>query len=313
MDFAFTEKQRRLREERARSLTENSGATLSGATVAALTISPTGGPTGRNARSLAVLGACVPTTYGGQGHDALTTVLLLEALGEGCPDNGLTLGLNGQMWAVQTPILEFGTEEQKRRYLPGLCSGALIGAHGMTEYASGSDIAALSTTAERCDDAYVLNGVKTYVGLAPVCDMAIVFATVDPSKGAWGISAFLVDADTPGFTRPSAQEKMGLRTAPMGEIVLEDCRVSSDALLGREGGGSAIFQHAMEWERSFIFASHVGSMARQLDECLAYAGERVVFGSSIDAFQSVLQQTGGHEASSRDGATTALQDGLDVV
>lgn len=241
----------------------------------------------RKCAEAGVLGLCTPTVYGGQGHDALTAVIALEGLGYGCPDNGLTLALNGQMWAVQAPILAFGTERQKQRYLPGLCRGALLGAHGMTEQESGSNAAGLKTTAVRDGDGYVINGAKTYVGLAPNCDMALVFASTAPEKGPWGVSAFLVDADTPGFRRPPPQQKMGLRTVPMGEIVLEDCRVADDALLGREGAGGAIFQHAMEWERSFIFAGHVGSMHRQLDDCVAYARDRVVFGAPIDSYQSV--------------------------
>ncbi|MBX2855170.1 MAG: acyl-CoA dehydrogenase family protein [Rhodobacteraceae bacterium] len=241
----------------------------------------------RKCAEIGILALCVPKQYGGQGLDPVTTIIALEALGYGCPDNGLTLALNGQIWAVQAPILEFGSDAQKERYLPGLCDGSLLGAHGATERESGSNIAGLKSTAERKGDGFVLNGVKTYVGLAPACDMAIIFASTDPSKGPWGVSAFLVDAQTPGFERPPPQQKMGLRTVPMGEIVLNDCWVPASAQLGRAGAGSAIFQHAMEWERSFIFASHVGSMNRQLDECVNYANERMVFGQPIDNFQSV--------------------------
>ena len=241
----------------------------------------------RKCADIGVLGLTIPTDYGGQGHDPITAVVALEALGYGCPDNGLTLGLNGQIWAVQAPLLEFGGEEQKQRYLPGLCDGRLIAAHGMTERESGSDAGNLKTTAERRDGGFILNGAKTFIGLAPVCDMALIFASTDPSRGSWGVSAFLVDADSPGFTLSPPQQKMGLRTAPMGEITLKDCWVPASAQLGRDGAGAAIFQHAMEWERSFIFASHVGSMHRQLDDCVKYAGERVVFGAPIDSFQSV--------------------------
>lgn len=234
-----------------------------------------------------ILGLNVPMAYGGRGHDALTSVLILEALGYGCRDNGLTLGLNGQIWAVQEPILAFGSEQQKQRYLPGLCDGSLIGAHGMTEYASGSNAAGLETRAEPVDGGYILNGAKAYIGLGPACDLAIVFASTAPDRGAWGVSAFIVDSDADGFKRSPPQQKMGLRTAPMGELVFKECFVPEDALLGREGAGMSIFQHAMEWERSFIFASHVGSMHRQLDECVAYARDRVVFDQPIDQYQSV--------------------------
>lgn len=234
-----------------------------------------------------VLGLIVPEQYGGRGHDALTTVMVLEAIGYGCRDNGLTLGLNGQIWAVQEPIMTFGSEEQKRRYLPGLCDGSLIGAHGMTEPEAGSNAFGLRTTAERSGDDFVLNGHKTYIGLGPACDLALVFATTDPALGQWGISAFLIEADTRGFVRGEPQQKMGLRTAPMGELWLEDCRVPASAQLGPTGAGVSIFQKSMEWERSFIFASHVGSMARQLDECVAFARKRQVFDKPIGSYQSV--------------------------
>lgn len=241
----------------------------------------------RKCTEYGILGLNVPKKYGGRGQDVLTTILVLEALGYGCRDNGLTLGLNGQIWAVQEPILAFGAEEQKQRYLPGLCDGSLIGAHGMTEYDSGSNAAGLSTRADRVDGGYVLNGEKAYIGLGPACDVALVFASTAPEKGNWGVSVFIVDKDDKGFSRLPPQQKMGLRTAPMGELSFKDCFVPEDRLLGREGAGMAIFQHAMEWERSFIFTSHVGSMHRQLDECVAYARERNVFGQPIDQYQSI--------------------------
>ncbi len=241
----------------------------------------------RRCGELGVLGAIVPETFGGQGQDAVTAVALLEALGEGCPDNGLTLSVNGQIWAVIEPLIAFGSEEQKRRWLPGLADGSIIGAHGMTESESGSDAFALKTRARRTDGGYLLNGEKVYIGLGPVCDVALVFATIDPARGRWGLCAFLVSAEDEGFERGPAERKMGLRSAPTGSLCMTDCFVPEDRRIGAEGDGAAIFQHSMEWERSFIFASHVGSMARQLEQCLAYARERKVFGASIDSYQSV--------------------------
>lgn len=241
----------------------------------------------RRCGAFGVLGSIVPVEYGGQGRDALAAVAVLEALGQGCPDNGLTLAINGQIWAVIEPILAFGTEDQKRRWLPGLADGSLVGAHGMTERESGSDAFALQTRAERRDGGYVLNGEKVYVGLGPACDLALVFATTDPKLGRWGLCAFLVSATDEGFERGPAERKMGLRTTPMGSLRLTDCFVPEDRRLGDEGDGAAIFQHSMEWERSFIFASHVGSMARQLEDCVAFARKRKVFGQAIGDHQSV--------------------------
>ena len=234
-----------------------------------------------------VFSALLSEDYGGRGYDVMTAILILEAIGYGCHDNGLTLAINGQIWAVQEPISSFGSEQQKRRYLPGLCKGSIIGAVAMTEEEAGSNAAGLTTTATRIDGGYLLNGRKSFVGLGPACDLALVFASTAPDRGSWGISAFLVDAASEGVSRSGPQQKMGLRTTPMGDLLFEDCVLSDDALLGREGAGLAIFQHVMEWERSFILASHVGSMHRQLDECVDFARKRVVFDKPIDSYQSV--------------------------
>ncbi|MEM8993328.1 MAG: acyl-CoA dehydrogenase family protein [Acidobacteriota bacterium] len=239
------------------------------------------------AAELGVLGWCMPEAYGGAGLDVVTSIRLLEGVGYGCRDNALTLGLNGQLWSVQEPLLHFGNEYQKRRYLPRLISGELLAAHGMTEPESGSDAFSLETTAEKVDGGYVLNGHKIYIGLAPVAGLALVFANTRPEVGQWGVSAFLVESSSEGYSASPAKTKMGLRTSPLGDIVLEDCFVPEENRLGPEGVGVSVFTSSMDWERSFIFASHVGSMARQLDEAIAYAKGRKQFGQSIGGFQSV--------------------------
>ncbi len=234
-----------------------------------------------------IQGSAVPEAYGGLGNDILTTMLIMEGLGYGCRDNGLIFGLNAQMWSVQHPILTFGTEEQKQRYLPGLCAGETVGAHGMTEPDSGSDAYSMRTTAVRHGDGYVLNGTKTMVTNAPWCDMAVVFAATKPGAGHAGISAFLVERGTPGFTVSADMHKMGLRTSPMGELVLEECVVPESSRLGPEGICAAIFNSSMEWERACILGSHVGAMERQLEECVRYARDRKQFEQPIGRFQSV--------------------------
>jgi len=230
---------------------------------------------------------CVPPEFGGAGHDIATTITVLEALGHGCRDNGLLLALNGQIWAVIMPLLSFGTSAQKEKYLPGLSGGTLVGAHGLTELESGSDAMSLRTTAEARDGGYVLNGAKAYVGMGPACDLALVFANTAPEHGAWGVSAFLVEAGDPGFTRGPAEEKMGLRSVPLGALSLEDCWVPEDRRLGPPGAGMSIFQHTMEWERCFVFSGHVGAMARQLEDCVAHSRARETFGTRIADHQSV--------------------------
>ena len=232
-----------------------------------------------------IQGLCIPPEYGGQGQDLLTTILVLEGLGYGCEDNGLTVALNGQMWSVQEPLLSFGSETQKEKYLPGLCCGEFLGAHGMTENASGSDAYSLQTRADKHDGGYTLNGSKTMISLAPVCDLAVIFATEDAKLGQWGISAFLVDKEMPGFRVSRSWEKMGLRTVPTGELILEDCFVPEEYRLGPVGAGVSIFNSSMEWERSFIFASHVGAMERQLEKTIAFAKERRRLGRPIGKFQ----------------------------
>ena len=241
----------------------------------------------RKCAKFGVQGLPVPAELGGTGADVLTTALVMEALGYGCQDNGLLFSLNAQMWSVEVPLVTFGTPAQQRAYLSGMVSGDLIGAHGMTEAGSGSDALHMSTRAERNGDHYRLNGSKQYITNAPVADVLLVYA-VDPGRpGLSGISAFLVDAATPGLAVSSSFEKMGLRTSPMGEITLHDCVVPAENRLGPEGAGMAIFNSSMEWERGCLFASTVGAMRRQLEACAEYARSREQFGQPIGKFQGV--------------------------
>jgi alkylation response protein AidB-like acyl-CoA dehydrogenase len=232
----------------------------------------------------------IPEEYGGADADIMTAMLTMEGLGYGCKDNGLIFGMNAQLWSVQMPILSFGSEELKQRYLPGLCNGDLIGAHGMSEPDSGSDAYALRTRARRVDGGYILNGTKIFVTNAPVSDLSVVFANVDPEKGMWGITAFIIETGMSGFTISRDIEKMGLRTSPMGELVLQDCFVPEGNRLGPEGAGSRIFNHSMEWERACILASNLGTMERQLEESIQYARDRIQGGQSIGKYQSVANR-----------------------
>jgi hypothetical protein len=237
-----------------------------------------------------IQGLPFPEAFGGAEADIMTSMLTMEGLGYGCKDNGLIFGINAQMWSVQMPILHFGTEEQKEKYLSGMISGDLIGAHGMTEPNTGSDAYNLKTRAERVDGGYVLTGTKTFVSNAPVSDLSIVFATVDPTRGMWGITAFLVETGTPGFRISRSIEKMGLRTSPMGELILEDCFVPEANRVGPEGAGARIFGNSMEWERACILASNLGTMERQLEESIQYARDRSQYGQPIGKYQSVANR-----------------------
>jgi alkylation response protein AidB-like acyl-CoA dehydrogenase len=234
-----------------------------------------------------IQGLPIPKEYGGQEADPLTVMLAMEALGYGCSDNGLLFSLNAQMWACEIPILRFGTEEQKQRYLPALCDGSMLAAHGMSEPGSGSDAFALSTKAELRGDRYILNGSKTFVTNAPVAGVFVVFATTDKSLGFAGLCAFLLERGDPGLEVGEPIKKMGLRTSPMSELFFNDLEVPESRLLGKRGGGMALFTSAMEWERSCILASTVGSMERQLERSLAYARERKQYGQPIGKFQAI--------------------------
>ncbi|MDX2547305.1 acyl-CoA dehydrogenase family protein [Streptomyces sp. WI04-05B] len=235
----------------------------------------------------------VPAESGGLGLDPLTCALALEGLGRGCRDNGLLIAVGAHVWAMELPLLHFGSEEHKRRYLPALVDGSSIGAHAITEAGSGSDALSLSATARREGDHYVLDGTKRFVTNAPVADVFIVYATVNPELGFTGVTAFLVDRDTPGLTVETGFEKMGLRTAPWGEVVLRDCRVPVANRLGAEKQGSKILATAMAWERSLILAPLLGTMQRQIDECGHYARSREQFGSIIGRHPSVAHSVVG--------------------
>ena len=234
-----------------------------------------------------ILGLPVPADYGGSGLDVVSTTLAMEALGYHCSDHGLLFSLHAHMWAVVTPILAFGTEEQKQRWLPGLSDGSLIGAHGMSEPDSGSDAYSLRTRAQPDECGYVLTGTKTFVTNAPVADVFLVFATVNRARGMWGVTAFVLERGMPGLEVSAPFRKLGLQSSPMSEVILDGCRVPQEQRLGREGQGAAIFSHSMGWERSCILASQVGRMEAQLKQCLKHARERQQFGKPIGNFQLI--------------------------
>lgn len=235
-------------------------------------------------------GLPIPQEYSGGGADILTTVCALEALGYGCKDNGLLFTINAHMWSSEIPILSFGTEKQKQHYLPKLVSGEWVGVHAMTEPTSGSDAYAMRSRAERKGDRYIINGSKTFITNAPMADMVIVFANLDPSKGKAGVTGFIVDKGTPGFTISKKLHKMGLRTSPMAELALVDVEVPVENLLGKEGGGSAIFTASMEWERICIMSAKLGAMQRLLETSSKYAQERHQFGQAIGKFPNIAHK-----------------------
>lgn len=236
-----------------------------------------------------------PARYGGRDEevDILTSILAMEGFGYGCRDNGLAFALNAQMWTVQLPIVKFGTEEQKQKFLPKFADGEWIGAHALTEAETGSDAFNLKMTAEKTDGGYVLNGRKYLVSLAPLADVVLVFANVKPELGKWGVSAFLVERGAAGFKASESRDKMGLRTVPIGELEFEDCFVAEENRLGAEGAGFSISNNSLEYERCSILASQIGAMERQLETTIRYVQNREQFGQPIGKFQSVSNRIAG--------------------
>jgi len=241
--------------------------------------------------ALGIQGLPAPVEFGGQGADVVTTMLALEALGYGCDDNGLVFSINAHLWTSVVPLMSFGTDEQRARWLPNLCSGRAIGCHAITEPEAGSDAFALATRARKVEGGFVLNGRKTFITNAPIADLLIVFArTTENAAGPFGITAFLIPAGTEGLVVGPPMDKMGLRTSPMAEVILEDCFVPADAVVGSLGRGAKVFQTSMRWERACIMASQVGAMRRTMERCIAYARERRQFGQAIGKFESVADK-----------------------
>jgi len=237
-----------------------------------------------------VLGMPIPQEHGGMGLGLSDLLAVMEGLGEGTRDQGLLFSLNAHLWTNSIPILLYGNDAQKAAYLPRLCDGTLIGANAASEPGSGSDIFSMRTRATRDGDHYVLNGAKTFVSNAPIADLFVAYATVNPALGVTGITAFIVERDTPGLVVSKHLDKMGLRTSPMAEVIFENCRVPVGNRLGREGRGVPIFECSMEWERGCILANCLGVMRRQLRDCIEHARTRKQFGKPIGKFQSVANR-----------------------
>ena len=191
-------------------------------------------------------GLPVLAEFGGRGQDLPTTVAAMEALGYGCTDSGMIFGLNAALWTVTMPIAQFGSEEQKRRYLPGLCDGSLLGANGASEPEAGSDIFAMRTRAERRGDGWVLNGRKIWITAGPIADLYLCFATTDPSRGILGISTFLVDAMPRGFAwwrDPQDGDEDGAH----GRARFEDCRLPRAPCWDAKAAGPRSSTPAWSW------------------------------------------------------------------
>ena len=219
--------------------------------------------------------------WGGLGHDALTLVYVLENLGYGCRDAGLLFAVATQLVSAATPLQKFGSDDLKERYLRRLIDGEIISAHAISEPSAGSDATAMITTATEDGDSFILDGKKTFITSGPIADVITVYAKQNTGEGATGITAFLVETDTPGFTVGEPIPKIGLNTSPIGELEFHDVRVPKENLVGKPGGGFFMLEHVMTWEILGIFMMMVGEMQHRLERCIKYAKTRKQFGQPI--------------------------------
>jgi alkylation response protein AidB-like acyl-CoA dehydrogenase len=284
MDFALTKEQ----ELRRREIVEFARTELNGDIIARDAAAVFSRDLWTRCKEFDLLGLSVPKSFGGGGLDALSTVLAMEAFGYGCHDAGLVFAIGAHFLSCLVPIWKHGTEEQKRRYLPGLCNGELIGGNASTEPEAGSDIFSMSTTARADGESFHISGRKIFVSNGPVADVLVVTALTDEKKRSFGgISSFIVETSTAGIKRSVSHAKMGLRTAPLGDVTFDDCQVPVDSLLDRAGAGASIFSEFMEWERIGLCAAHVGTMERLLELMIERARQRKQFGQPIGKFQAI--------------------------
>lgn len=239
----------------------------------------------REMGELGFLGMAVPEDVGGGGMSFSTYVVALEEISRGCPSHAATMVLSNSLFTH--PLLMFGTDEQKQKYLPGICSGASFGAFALTEPEAGSDVAAITTQAVADGDDFVLNGTKIYVTNGSFADVVIVFATVDRSLGHKGITAFLVDKGRPGFTVGTREKKMGYKASPTCELVLSDVRLPREQILGEVGQGFHVAMKTLNSGRISIGAQALGIAQAAYDRAIKYAQERIQFGKPIATFQAI--------------------------
>ncbi|MFF1461219.1 acyl-CoA dehydrogenase family protein [Streptomyces sp. NPDC058330] len=237
--------------------------------------------------ALGFLGLTIPEEYGGSGGDHLAYCLVTEELGRG--DSSVRGIVSVSLGLVAKTVASWGSEEQKRRWLPRLTSGEALGCFGLTEPGTGSDAGSLSTKAVRDGDDYVINGSKMFITNGTWADVVLLFARTGDTPGHRGVSAFLVPADTPGLTRRTVHGKLGLRGQATAELVLEDVRVPATALMGPEGKGFSIAMSALAKGRMSVAAGCVGIAQAALDAAVRYAGEREQFGKSIASYQLVQE------------------------
>lgn len=241
----------------------------------------------RKLASLGILGLPLPEELGGSAASILNCCLAGEALGHAGVDGGSLLAWGAHTYLCAHNIYAFGSEDQKRKYVPKLASGEWIGCMGLTEPGSGSDAASISTTALKKGNRYVLNGSKTFITNAPVADVFVVFANVNKALKHEGITAFIIEKGTPGLTTGKPFHKMGCKCSSTSEVFLADCEVPEENILGGEGKGWFIALSGVEWDRCTLLSPMLGAALNNLDSCARYANERQQFKRPIRSFQAI--------------------------
>lgn len=231
------------------------------------------------------LGIPIPEKYGGEGCSFLSYIIAIEELSRACASTGVTVETHTSLGTE--PILYWGTEDQKNKYIPQLVKGKMIGSFGLTEPNAGSDAGGIETVAVEKDDCWVLNGSKIFISNAGLADLCIVMAMTDKSKSTKGITAFIVDSATPGFIVGKQEDKMGIRAAMTASITFDDCRVPKENQLGKLGEGFKVAMHSLDGGRIAIAAQALGIAQCAYDRAADYAKTRVQFGRPIARFQAV--------------------------
>jgi butyryl-CoA dehydrogenase len=234
---------------------------------------------------LNIMGMPYPEKFGGAGADQVSYMIAAEELARACATTSVILLAHASL--ATYPVFKFGTEAQHERYLHDMASGRRLGAFALTEPGAGTDAGAGTTTATLKGDEYVLNGSKIFITNAPYAEIYIVFAKTDPAQGTRGMSAFIVEKDTPGFSVGEAEHKLGIRGSSTPPLYFADCHIPKDALLGGEGDGFKIAMQTLDGGRVGIAAQAVGIAQGALDASVAYARERVQFGKPIAALQAI--------------------------
>ena len=230
----------------------------------------------------------VPKEYGGAGADYTSYVIIMEEISKKCASTGTFTTAAASL--VSSPLLNFGTEEQKQKYLTRITSGEAIGAFGLTEPGAGSDAGGQTTTAVLDGDSYILNGRKTFITNAPIADFAIVIAVTERGKGVKGTSAFIVDMNLEGVSCGAHEDKMGIRATETSDLIFENVRVPKENILGKEGQGFKVAMKTLDGGRIGIAAQALGIAQGAIDETVAYVKERKQFGKSISQFQNTQFQ-----------------------